>query len=107
MDVLAHPSYREGLPRTVPQALLCGVCPVAYDVDGTGELCRDMETGRLVPPGDLARLRGAIEWCAESAQERGRLAKTGKSEAAANYSAQAMIEALMLEYERAREAAAI
>src|SRR5205085_982530 len=37
MDILAHPSYREGLPRTVPQALLCGVAPVAYDVDGTGE----------------------------------------------------------------------
>ena len=27
MDVLAHPSYREGLPRTVPQALLCGCVP--------------------------------------------------------------------------------
>src|SRR5262249_54855575 len=27
MDLLVHPSYREGLPRTVPQALLCGVAP--------------------------------------------------------------------------------
>src|SRR5690606_9389848 len=34
MDVLAHPSYREGLPRTAPQALLAGVPVVVYDVDG-------------------------------------------------------------------------
>ena len=39
MDVLVHPSYREGLPRTVPQALLCGVPVVATDVDGTREAC--------------------------------------------------------------------
>ena len=51
MDVLAHPSYREGLPRTVPQALLCGVCPVAYDADGTGEICRDGQTGGLADRG--------------------------------------------------------
>ena len=51
-----RPSYREGLPRTVPQALLCGVCPVAYDCDGTGEVLGDGQTGRLVPLGDRAKL---------------------------------------------------
>jgi len=65
MDLLCHPSFREGLPRTVPQALLCGVCPVAYDVDGTGEVCRDQQTGRLVPPGDVAGLRDAVVSLAE------------------------------------------
>jgi glycosyltransferase involved in cell wall biosynthesis len=60
MDVLAHPSSREGLPRTVPQALLAGVCPVAYDVDGTREACIDGQTGLLVPQADRAALHGAI-----------------------------------------------
>ena len=40
-DILLHPSYREGLPRTVPQALLCGVPVVATDTDGTPEACID------------------------------------------------------------------
>src|SRR5262245_42701642 len=62
MDLLAHPSYREGLPRTVPQALLCGVAPVAYDCDGTGEVCADGRTGRLVRTGDRPGLRDAIRW---------------------------------------------
>ena len=44
MDVLIHPSYREGLPRTVPQALLCGVPVIASSVDGTPEVCIDART---------------------------------------------------------------
>lgn len=94
MDVLAHPSYREGLPRTVPQALLAGVCPVAYDVDGTGEVCREMETGRLVRPGDLAGLREAITWCADNPQARRDLAARGREECRGAFSVEAMVAGL-------------
>jgi glycosyltransferase involved in cell wall biosynthesis len=103
MDVLAHPSYREGLPRTVPQALLCGVCPVAYDVDGTVEVCRDAETGRLVAAGDVAGLRSAIEWCASHPVERAAMAGRGRAECAQVYSAERMVEQLERVYGRARE----
>jgi glycosyltransferase involved in cell wall biosynthesis len=101
MDVLAHPSYREGLPRTVPQALLCGVCPVAYDVDGTGEVCREMQTGRLVPLADLTRLREAIEWCASNPTERQTLATRGQQECATQFSAEKMVNDLEKVYAQA------
>jgi glycosyltransferase involved in cell wall biosynthesis len=104
MDVLAHPSYREGLPRTVPQALLCGVCPVAYDVDGTGEVCRDGQTGRLVAPGDVAGLRSAIEWCAAHPAERGALALRGREECRDAYAAQTMVAALERLYQGGKPA---
>ncbi|GJQ28826.1 MAG: hypothetical protein HBSAPP03_07100 [Phycisphaerae bacterium] len=94
MDVLAHPSYREGLPRTVPQALLAGVCPVAYDVDGTGEICRDMQTGRLVPPGDVARLREAVAWCHANPGERRALAERGREACRVAFSAETMVAEL-------------
>lgn len=94
MDVLVHPSYREGLPRTVPQALLAQVCPVAYDVDGTGEVCREMETGRLVPCGDIDRLREAIVWCADEPVARAALAGRGQAECRVRFSAQTMVQAL-------------
>lgn len=94
MDVLVHPSYREGLPRTVPQALLAGVCPVAYDVDGTGEVCREMETGRLVPLGDTARLGEAILWCIDQPLARAALAARGQAECTTRFSATTMVEAL-------------
>lgn len=103
MDVLCHPSYREGLPRTVPQALLCGVCPVAYDVDGTGEICRDMETGRLVAPGDVAALRRAIIWLAENPEERRQLAAQGRTECLEQFDARCMVKSLEEVYRRALE----
>jgi glycosyltransferase involved in cell wall biosynthesis len=105
MDVLAHPSYREGLPRTVPQALLCGVCPVAYDCDGTGEICRDMQTGRLVPVGDCAGLREAILWCRDHPRERAEMAARGREECRTAFSAGTMVAELEKVYVRAIEIA--
>lgn len=101
MDVLAHPSYREGLPRTVPQALLCAVPPVAYDVDGTGEVCRDMETGRLVAPGDRAGLRGASQWMYDHPVERRAMALRGQERCRRDFSAQHMVERLEEVYRQA------
>lgn len=60
MDVLVHLSLREGLPRTLPQALACGKPVVAFDVDGAREVCRDGETGFLVRPGDTTALADAV-----------------------------------------------
>jgi glycosyltransferase involved in cell wall biosynthesis len=101
MDVLAHPSYREGLPRTVPQALLAGVCPVAYDVDGTGEACIDMQTGRLVPLGDRRKLREGIVWLAENPGERARMGERGGAMCRQRFSAERMVAELEAVYERA------
>lgn len=105
MDVLAHPSYREGLPRTVPQALLAGVCPVAYDVDGTGEVCRDMETGRLVRPGDRVGLREAIRWLHDHPAERAAMAARGREECRVRFSAEHMVTRLEEVYARAMDLA--
>jgi glycosyltransferase involved in cell wall biosynthesis len=101
MDVLVHASYREGLPRTVPQALLSGVCPVAYDVDGTGEACRELETGRLVPLSDTVRLAQAVAWCAENPVARRALAARGRAECQQRFSAQTMVAALEHVYAKA------
>ncbi len=78
MDVLVHPSYREGLPRTVPQALLSGVPVVAYDCDGAGEACIDGETGLLAATGDIDALRRAIAWMTDHPAERREMAERGR-----------------------------
>jgi glycosyltransferase involved in cell wall biosynthesis len=101
MDVLVHPSYREGLPRTVPQALLCGVCPVAYDVDGTREACRNGETGLLVPVGDLKKLREAIAGLVAAPELRQRLAANGRAWCAKAFSVDVMIDDLERVYGKA------
>ncbi len=60
MDLLVHPSLWEGLPRAAVQALLVGRPVAAFDVDGAREVVIDGETGRLVPPGSVEGLRGAM-----------------------------------------------
>jgi glycosyltransferase involved in cell wall biosynthesis len=101
MDVLVHPSYREGLPRTVPQALLAGVTPIAYDVDGTKEVCRSGETGVLVPLADRLALRAAVLAMYERPDERVRLAAFGRAECAREFAAERMVAELEKVYARA------
>lgn len=112
MDVLAHPSYREGLPRTVPQALLCGVPVIAHDVDGTGEACLDPSrvgpdraTGLLVRPGDLGGLRKAVEWMADHPRERAAMAEHGRELCRDRFSTATMVRDLEGVYARALELA--
>lgn len=100
MDVLVHPSYREGLPRTVPQALLCGVPVVATDVDGTREACIEGKTGRLVPLGDRESLREAVRWMYDHPDERARLGQQGREMCRVRFSAEHMVAHLEEVYER-------
>ena len=60
MNVLVHLSLREGLPRTLPQALAAGKPVVAFDVDGAREVCRDGETGFLIRTEDAGGVAAAV-----------------------------------------------
>jgi glycosyltransferase involved in cell wall biosynthesis len=101
MDILAHPSLREGLPRTVPQALLCGVPPVAYDSDGTREACIHERTGLLVPRGDSRRLGAEILRLAGSESLRQHLGTQGFAFVRETFCAERMITELERVYARA------
>ncbi len=46
--VLVYTSMREGYGQTILEAAICGVIPLAYDVPGLREACRDVG-GILLP----------------------------------------------------------
>lgn len=94
MDILVHPSYREGLPRTVVQGLLSATPVVAYDVDGTREVCVNNETGKLVEPADLAGLAHAIRSMIEQHGEAIEMAQRGQTMCKDRFAAQHMINEL-------------
>jgi glycosyltransferase involved in cell wall biosynthesis len=58
-DVVSLPSYSEGIPNVLREALACGRPFVATRVGGIPELVRG-PAGRLVPPGDPAALADAL-----------------------------------------------
>ena len=91
MDLLVHLSRREGLPRALPQALAAGKPVVAYDCDGSREICLDGQTGILVPAGNLAVLTLAVERLLGDAALRGEFGKRGQAIVAAEFSAETMV----------------
>ena len=52
MDMLWHLSLREGLPRSVVQALATGIPALGFRLDGTPEVILDGRTGYCLAPGD-------------------------------------------------------
>jgi len=59
-DVYVQPSFYEGLPLSVMEAMGMQRAVVATDVGGNNELVLDGRTGLLVPPGDTQAISDAI-----------------------------------------------
>ncbi len=102
-NLLVHLSRREGLPRAVPQALAAGIPAVVYDCDGAREVCIEGQTGFLVCPGDLARVRDGILELARRAPLRARLGLAGREFVRARFSADTMVDEIHQLYLRLSE----
>lgn len=100
MDILVHLSRREGLARALPQALAAARPVVAYDCDGAGEICLEGETGFLVPPGDLERLKQRVLELARDGSLRERLGRRGQSLVQAWFPVQKMVDDLAALYRK-------
>lgn len=72
-DLYVQPSFTEGLPIAVLEAMACGLPAVASAVGGVTDLLRDGQNGLLVTPGDLAGLGGRLRNLADDADLRARL----------------------------------
>lgn len=59
-DVLVLPSYREGFPNVVLQAMALEVPVISTNVSGSNEVIIQDLTGWLVPTKDVDLLRGAM-----------------------------------------------
>jgi glycosyltransferase involved in cell wall biosynthesis len=100
MDVLVHLSRREGLARVLPQALAAGKPVIAFDCDGAAEVCRDLETGFLLQPGDLPGLVDRVARLAGDPELARRLGVTGRSWVRERFSEEALVQSLDALYRR-------
>jgi glycosyltransferase involved in cell wall biosynthesis len=88
VDVLVLPSWIEGLPLVVLEAMAAGVPVVATDVGGTPEAVADGETGVLVPPRDVDALAGAIDALLSDPERARRLGAAGRERARERFDAE-------------------
>jgi glycosyltransferase involved in cell wall biosynthesis len=99
-DVVVHLSYREGLPRALSQSLASAIPVVAYDCDGSSEVCLDGRTGFLVAQKDLATLTDRIARLAADADLRPRFGKAGRDFVRENFAVETMVDQIFALYQR-------
>ncbi len=98
-DMLVHCSLREGLARTLPQAMLCGRPAISFDVDGAREVVNE-RTGRLIEPKNVPQL---IEACAELIADPSlceRLGQAGRESVQTKFAPDTMVDVIEAVYQR-------
>ncbi len=60
MNIFCLPSYREGLPTSLIEAMACGIPSIATSIRGSSQLISHEQTGLLVPPKSPFELFSAL-----------------------------------------------
>jgi len=95
------PSYREGLPRSLIEALALGVPVIASDVPGCRETVVDGVNGCLVPPRDGAALGAAINALIETPDDLRRMARQSRKLAVERFDARKILSQHLMLYDSA------
>ena len=101
MDVFCLPSWREGLPYTVIEAMLSGLPVVATDIRGCREQVLPEGTGLLVPAAQVQPLAAALERLLVEPDDRARWGAAGRVRALELYDQSVVLERQLRLYDRA------
>lgn len=86
MDIFCLPSYREGLPTALLEAVASGVPSIATNIRGCNEIIKDGINGLLVQPGEPTQLASAICRLISEPQKRSEFSAKGRDLIVENYS---------------------
>jgi glycosyltransferase involved in cell wall biosynthesis len=101
-DILVHCSLREGLARTLPQAMLCGKPAVSFDVDGAREVVNE-NTGRLIEPKNIEQLTNACAELIKDKNLRDSLGKAGRESVKEKFAPDTMVNTIEAVYRKLLE----
>jgi glycosyltransferase involved in cell wall biosynthesis len=93
-DAFCIPSFAEGLPVVLMEAMAIGLPCVTTHIAGIPELIRDGVDGLLVPASDLEGLVNALARLMDDEPLRQRLAQSGRARVVEEYNLQRNIEKL-------------
>lgn len=99
-DIFIHPSYREGMPMAVLEAMACGLPIVASRVGGVPDLIQNDVNGILVEPGKIEQLVDAICRLAKDPELRSSMGKANYLLACERYDIEKHVELLVDIYKK-------
>jgi glycosyltransferase involved in cell wall biosynthesis len=91
-DIFTLPSHREGMPRSIIEAMLSGLPVVATDIRGSREEVVDGKTGLLVPVKDPAALASALQSLTTDPALRVQMGRAGLARARTLYDEKRVID---------------
>jgi starch synthase (maltosyl-transferring) len=100
VDLVVHPSWSEGLPNAILEAMAARRAVVASAIPGCRELCEDGVTGLLVPPRDAAALTAAVARLLPDEATRRRLGEQGRCRVEERFGLGPALEALIRLYQQ-------
>ena len=65
-DIFVLPSYNEGLPVAILEAMSYGMPIISTNVGGIPEVVKDDVNGKLIVPGDLEAIKKSIDYYVEN-----------------------------------------
>lgn len=102
VEIVALPSYREGLPKGLIEAAACGCALIATDVPGCREVVTHEVDGLRVPVRDGVALAGAIERLVFDRDLRTRLGAAARAKAVAQFDERIVVARTMAVYAELR-----
>ena len=98
VDVFTLPSYREGLPRSILEAMAMQLPVVSNDIRGCREAVVDGQTGFIVPPRNSEKLADALANLLADTSMREHFGKAGRQRVEAEYDERFVFERLATAY---------
>lgn len=62
-SIAVFPTFGDGGPRALFEAMAIGLCPIASDASAAPEVIQDGVSGFVIPSGDGASLKDRLLWC--------------------------------------------
>jgi glycosyltransferase involved in cell wall biosynthesis len=90
--IFCLPSYREGMPKVVLEAMACGVPCITTNAPGCRDAVRHEDNGLLVPIKDAEALAEAIIRLLQNPNERRRMGAWGRERAEKEFNQEIIIQ---------------
>lgn len=97
MDVLTHPTYREGFGKVLQEAMGVGIPIITTNVPGPREVVEKDISGILVEPRNPADLAEKMEFLYQDADTRNRIAAAGRKRAEQYFDRPIMLHNILMD----------